>query len=293
MSEELHQKILLFLGSEFARKEGRQCIKLELSHAQPGYRGDELRTWHREEDPGLFDDLSRVEKLTTEILEKATEEADGYGTGSHRFVLRTQQYLGGHSKCSFSITAGFSGEELVGGGGQGPDQPNVTGVLAMQMRHNERHMQTQAQMFHGTIQVLSRQNTELAAENAALRQERNAFYRQLEEASSHKDERDLKGLAQIASDNRKDKAMGKMLQLAPVVASRLLGKDTMPGAQSPLAMLVNELGSSLEPSQIMKIAAALKMEQQVLFMEAMRQAKASQPAPDAPTETTTDTATAT
>lgn len=291
MSEELHQKILIFLGSEFARKEGRQCVKLELSHAQPGYRGDELRTWHREEDPTLFDDLTRIEKLTTEILEKATEEADGYGTGAHRFVLRTQQYLGGHSKCSFSITAGFSGEEMVAGGGMA-DQPTAAGVLAMQMRHNERHMQTQAQMFHGTIQVLSRQNTELAAENAALRQERNAFYRQLEEASSHKDERDLKGLAQIASDNRKDKAMGKMLQLAPVVASRLLGKESMPGAQSPLAMLVNELGSSLSNEQIMKIAGTLKMEQQVLFMEAMRQAKTSAPAPDDKPETASDTATA-
>ncbi len=289
MSEQLHQKILAFLGAEFARKEHRQCIKLELAHAMHGFRGDDLCTWTREEDPELFDDLTRVERLTNEIIAKAESEADAYGQGTHRFVLKTHQYMGGTARSSFSVAAGFTGgDELTVGGGIGQaDRPDATGVLAMQMRHNERHMLNQSQMFQGTISVLSRQNTELAAENAALRAERNAFFRQLEEASSLKDERDLKGMAQIASDGRKDKALGKILSLAPVVASKFLGKETMPGAQSPLSMLINELGESLSNEQMMQIASKLKMEQQVLFMEAMRLAKASAPADaPAPTEAT-------
>src|SRR5262249_7380736 len=73
----------------------------------------------------------------------------------------------------------------------------------------------------------------------------------------------------------KDLAFGKLLQLAPVVAGRLLGNGSAPSeapSPSPLTILIGELATSLTPEQIAHIGSALSQNQQILFVEAMREA---------------------
>jgi hypothetical protein len=309
MSKDLHEKVLAFLAGEFARKAQRQCIRLELTHAPLGHRGDSLRVWEREESPEIFDDLTQTEKLVGEIIRMAEEEADAW-PGPQRFVLRTTQFLAGGAKTTFIISPEFTGGEntealalaeaaggvgsAAGGTVQGGALSVLQNALAMEMRHNERNMQINAQMFKGTIDVLGNANTELVTENQKLREERAQMMKELEEARSAQGERDLRGLAQIASDARKDKAVGKLLTLAPVVVSKVLGKEGMPGAPTPLSILVSELGKSLTPQQIANIARSLSVEQQILFAEAMKQAKTSAESAEEKTESKTngaDTAT--
>jgi len=284
MSDDLREKLVAFLAKEFARKEHRQCIRLELSHAQIGYRGDVLRTWDRAESPDLFE-LKNIEELASEIVKLARDEADNFPT-RQRFVLRTEQYLaGGRAKHTFMMEPEYSGDDetqaIVGASGEVSAAPTVANVLAMQMRHNERMMQMNAQTFQGSLQAALRQNQMLVDENMQLRKERAEMMKELEESRSNKDERELAALAQVASDNRKDKAVGKLLQLAPVVAAKLAGgKDGLPGAPTPLSILVSELGKSLSTEQIQRIASALTMEQKILFAEAMKTAKASEPPED-------------
>jgi len=270
MSEDMHGRVLSFLRCEFGRKEGRQCVRLELSSAQPGLRGDVLRTWDRHEDPELFAQLTRIEELATSILRIAEDHADSFGAGQHRFELRTEQHLGGRQKLSFRILAGAGDAD--GSGSSGEDAPTAMGMVAQQMRHNEVHMRMSAQMYQTTLGTMQRQIADLNEENGRLRRERAEHYSELEEARSRRDERELAGMKQLAAEQRKDMAFGKLLQLAPVVAGRLLGKGEESSSSSPLNILVAELATSLTPEQVTHIASTLSSNQQVLFVEAMREA---------------------
>ncbi len=269
MSEDLHSRVLSFLRVEFGRREGRQCVRLEISSAQPGLRGDVLRTWDRHEDPELFSQLTRIEELATTVLRIAEDHADSFGAGQHRFELRTEQHLGGRQKLSFRILAGAGDGDSNAGG---EDAPTAMGMVAQQMRHNEVHMRMSAQMYQTTLGTMQRQISDLNEENARLRRERSEHYTELEEARSRRDERELAGMKQMAAEQRKDMAFGKLLQFAPVVAGRLLGKGNEPSASSPLNILVAELATSLTPEQVTHIASSLSPNQQVLFVEAMREA---------------------
>jgi hypothetical protein len=288
MSEDLHSRVLAFLRGEFARKEGRQCVRLELSSAQPGLRGDVLRTWDRHEDPELFSQLTRIEELATTILRISEDHADAFGAGQHRFELRTEQHLGAKQKLSFRILAGAGGDS--DGTASGEDAPTAMGMVSQQMRHNELHMRMSAQMYQATLGTMQRQISDLNDENARLRRERSEHYTELEDARSRRDERELAGMRQLAAEQRKDLAFGKLLQIAPVVAGRLLGKggeSSGPSSAAPLTILVAELASSLTAEQVTHIASSLSSNQQMLFVEAMREATRghaeSNPAETAPT----------
>ncbi len=285
MSEDLHGRVLQFLRGEFGRNEGRQCVRLELLSAQPGLRGDVLRTWDRHEDPDLFVQLGRIEELATSILRITEDHADSFGAGQHRYELRTDQHHGGKQKLAFRILAGAGDGDGTGGG---EDAPTAMGMVAQQMRHNELHMRMSAQMYQATLGTMQRQIADLSEENARLRRERASHYVELEEARSRRDERELAGMRQLAAENRKDAAFGKLLQFAPVIATRLLGPggetspsneagatngtSVAPAAPNPLTILVAELASSLTAEQVSHIATSLSPGQQMLFVEAMREA---------------------
>lgn len=293
MSEELHQKILAFLSGAFGQSGHRMCVKLELSHAQQGFRDEPIKTWDREEDPELFADLGRIEALTSQIVEKAFQEADSFGRGTHRFVLRTFQHLGGREKLSFSCRASYADDgddetALALSGGSALDETGgksaggalgaMLTVLSQQMRHNEMHMRDKREMYQGSIGMLARMNNELRDECSALRKENAELRRTMRDAEDNRDERDLRMMQQIEKDKRKDKALGKLLTLAPAAASRLLGTDKVPGTPTPLSILIGELAASLSPVQMQRIASSLAPEQTVLLMEAIRITKQQQEA---------------
>lgn len=270
MSEDLHSQVLEYLRSEFVREAGRQCVRLELASAQPGLRGEVLRTWDRAEDPDQFSQLARIEELATSILRISEAHADSFGAGQHRFEVRTEQHLGARQKFAFRLMAGGGNE----GSSGGEDPPTATGMLAQQMRHNELHMRMLAQMYQTTLGTMQRQVHDLSDETARLRRERVEHYNELEDARSRRDERELAGMRQLASEQRKDLAFGKLLQFAPVVASKLLGSgnEASGAAATPLTILVGELASSLTSEQVAHIASSLTPSQQMLFGEAIREA---------------------
>ena len=70
--EEQRSKLMTFVAGEFARKEGRQCVSIELVYAPGnGFREEEIRKWVRAEDTELFDNFARIEQLVGSILEIA------------------------------------------------------------------------------------------------------------------------------------------------------------------------------------------------------------------------------
>lgn len=103
-TKDLYAKLLPFLLTAFARKDGRQCTGVDLLYAPgDGYRDEEIRNWAREEDPEIFDSFAYVESLVSTILEIAEREADTKAPGKHRFIVRTHQHLGGRATMSFPI----------------------------------------------------------------------------------------------------------------------------------------------------------------------------------------------
>lgn len=276
MSEQIHGTVLSFLLGEFARKEGRQCVGVELVSSQQGGTGVPIRRWDRKDEPALFESQGLVEQLTSLILREAQDYADSFGTGQHRFVVVTEQHLGARPRKPFRLVAASDGEEP-----EGNDAPNSQGMVAQQMRHNEIHMRMNASMYQTTLGVMQRQILDLAEENARLRRERSDHLSQLEASRSQQDERDMAMTIQLSADKRKDMAVEKLLQFAPVLASRVLGGDTVPGAQSPLSMLINGLADSLTPEQVQRLAAGLNVQQQVMLAEAIKTARASKP-PESP-----------
>lgn len=293
---ELHAKISGFVFEECARQGGRQCVLFKLNHAQPGYRANELGSWHREEDPALFEDLTRQEELANKIIQRATEEADSYGTGKHRFEVVTERHLGGRGQVSFTIAAAFVGEDqnaLVpageGGRASGGSGDMSTAVISLQMRHNERLMGINGDMFKGSIAVLASTNEALRKELTEANQTIKVLSQQLAEANDRKDERDMAAMKQIAADARKDKMIGKALPLIPLVAAKMIagGKDkdgkVSGDPQTGIQILLGALKKSLTPAQMMKIAQPLDMQQKVLFMEALNMIDQMTP-PEAPDE---------
>jgi hypothetical protein len=92
---ELHGKILGFLMAEWARKDQRQLVRVDLLYAPGGgFKDEEVRSWVRSDSPDLFADFVNIEKLVAQIVEIAEGEVDAKTAGKHRFVVRCVQHAG-------------------------------------------------------------------------------------------------------------------------------------------------------------------------------------------------------
>jgi len=110
--DDLHAKLLSFLAGEFARKDSRQCVRVDLLYAPgKGFRNEEIRRWAQDDDP-CFGEFDHVEKLVSSIIEIAEGEADCRSRGSRRFIVRTRQHFGDHANMSFMLSPTHNGERI-------------------------------------------------------------------------------------------------------------------------------------------------------------------------------------
>lgn len=272
MSEtaELHGKILSFLAGEFARKEGRQCVAVEIVFAPGnGFKEEPIRKWVREDDPDLFDNFANVEKLVGQIIEIATGEADAKSPGKYHFKVRTHQHLGERPYMSFPLSPSYNGSEdtaltMAGAGGGGRGE---TGVIA---NHAGQLMRINAQMFDGTIRVLGQQSSNLHEQVQTLTRENAILRHELEEARSNKMEREFQVAMAAEKNMRTNAGFQKLLQIGTIMAAKIGGSDEKQGGgQTSLAMLLGEFQKSLRPDQIGVLMSTLDMAQKIMFMEIM------------------------
>ena len=270
---ELHSKILGFLMQEWARKENRQLVGVDLLYAPGnGFRDEEIRRWERADEPELFAEFVNVEKLVGQIIEIAEGEADAKPAGKHRFVVRTRQHMGTKPTLSFALSPSFSGSDETsllpsGGGGGARDQQIIAGHAGQLMRIN-------AQMFEGTIRVLGQQNMNLHEQVATLTADNATLRHDLEEARSTRMDREFQ-IAMAAEKNARTNAgFQKLLQLGTVVAAKIgAGEQGQDGGGSPLSMLIGEFYQSLRPDQMGMLMQTLDMAQKILFMEIVNMVK--------------------
>ena len=285
----IFKRVFSFVAGECARKEHRTAVRFELLCAAAGAKGDSVRTWEREEYPHLFEPAN-VQALAMEMIQAAQAYADGMGPGSIRFKIVSTGHLGQIQREMFRLTANAHADDP----SSGEDEPTPGGALAQSLRHSEFMMQIMGRMFQSTIGTLSRRLDNTEAHVERLIDQRMKSFDELEEARSKQSDRDLEGMKQIAADQRKEKIVDKMLPLIPAVANRIVSRigggsgggddkaaPVIPGAVDPRDVMINDLASSLDREQVMKIASALRPEQQILLMELFESAK-KKTATDAP-----------
>jgi hypothetical protein len=270
---ELQSKILTFLMAEWARKDNRQLVAVDLIFAPGGgFRDEEVRSWVRADEPELFAEFVNLERLVSQIIEIAVGEADAKPAGKHRFIVRCKQHGGTRPTQSFALSPSYTGGDdmaiVPSGGGGSRDSQVISGHASQLMRIN-------AQMFEGTIRVLGQQNsamhqqvTQLTAENATLR-------RELEEARSDKEAREFQIAMQMEKNARTRAGFDKLLQIGTVVAAKIGvgvggggdGDNNQQTAGTPLGMLIGSFYTSLRPDQVNVLMQLLDMSQKMMFME--------------------------
>jgi len=272
---ELHGKILGFLMGEWARKDNRQLVGVDLLYAPgQGFRDEEVRRWERADEPEFFAEFVNIEKLVTQIIEIAETEADAKPPGKHRFVVHTRQHLGKSPSMSFALypTNFGGGDETAllpshhGGNGAGASRGGDIAVAQVLATNNAQLMRTNQQMFDGTIRVLGQQNMNLHEQVAALVAENANLRRELEEARSNKMDREFQ-IAMAAEKNARTNAgFQKLLQLGSVVAAKI-GTGGEAQTETPLSILLGEFYRSLRQDQMGALMQMLDMAQKIMFME--------------------------
>jgi hypothetical protein len=266
---EHHGKILGFLMAEWARKDNRQLIAVDLLYAPGGgFKDEEIRKWIRADEPELFAEFVNIEKFVAQIVEIAEGEADAKPAGKHRFIIRTHQHGSGRATHSFALSPSYrGGDELtLGGGGGGGGGSRDQQVIA---NHASQLMRINAQMFEGTIRVLGQQNMNLHEQVSTLTAENAMLRRELEDARSNKMDREFQ-IAMAAEKNARTNAgFQKLLQIGSVVAARIgSGAEALAeGSPTPLAGLLGDFYTSLRQDQLGVLMQTLDMGQKIMFME--------------------------
>jgi len=272
---ELHQKMLAFLMTEWARKENRQLVGVDLLYSPGGgYKNDPIRQWERADEPEMFSEYVNIEKLVSLIIEIAEGDVDTRPGGKHRYLVRTRQHLGTNPVFPFALQPAYHGgaEETAistggggGGGGTGAKDIAMAQILA---QNNGQLMRTNQQMFDGTIRVLGHQNQNMHEQIIALRDENAKLRMDLEEARSNKMDREFQMAMAAEKNNRNNQAFQKVFQLGTVLVTKFAadGGPQQLGEGSPLVTLLNEFQSSLRPDQMQALMQILEMPQKIMFM---------------------------
>jgi|SRR5574342_115295 hypothetical protein len=280
---ELHGKILGFLMAEWARKDQRQLVGVDLLYAPgQGYRDEEIRRWERADEPEFFAEFVNVEKLVSLIIEIAEGEADAKPSGKHRFVVRTRQHMGSKPTMSFALQPSHHGsaDEVSiipshgagGGGGAGGGRGTDVALAQILSGNNSQLMRINAQMFDAALRPLAQQNSQLLAELIALREENSQLQKKLAEAEANKSDREFQIAMAMEKNARANAGFQKLLQIGTVVASKIAsgGEGQGPaqlGEANPLGMLLGEFYSSLRQEQLGVLMQTLDMGQKIMFME--------------------------
>lgn len=267
--QDLESKLGLHLRSELTkiRSKDKQIAKFVLRHASPGAKGNDVESWDHDERL----ELDQIEMLAAEISGRAQTDADGLGSGVHRYTLQTVLNKGVNgNRFVFRVRANETGDDEVAG----EDSPTQKGLLGQLMRHNEANNRTLHTALGGIVSMMSRQMVSMGERMQSLEAERATTFLALEAAKTEAHDRDMDAMKTLEDEKRKGQAFDKLMQLGPVVVNRIVGKDIMPtGGVDPLAMILNNLGESLTQDQVRTIAATLRPEQQLQFMEVMETAK--------------------
>lgn len=265
---ELHEKLASFLETELAKPEHRTCVAITLEEDSDGRREDPFLKFDRTDEPHVFEH-GAIRDLVMRIVNAAEEYVDMRGSAvpreGLRFILRTRQHLGGRERKMFVVRP--LAQPTSGTLGAGGLSPTMEGVLALQMRQNEKLFDGHQQLMIGTTGVLLAQITRLQGDQAKNEATIERLKRELDEARDASDQRMMEAVSLEKSDARKDALFAKLMQFSPVVLAMLTGKSKQVGAPTPRDFMMSELAASLlkDPPRMNQIVMMLTVPERALF----------------------------
>jgi hypothetical protein len=249
-----------FLRSELCNKD---IGKLVLKHASPGAKGNDVETFELTEAIPS-EELSNFAIL---IVGRAQTDADGFGTGLHRYQVQTFYRDG--EKASGRIVFRLKGSDDFDEDEAGEEAPTGKGLLQQLMRHNEANNRA---MVGSTASLLNLMVRRMESQDRVLEkllEERTKMFETLEAAKSQQHERDMGLMVEDAKQRRLDVGFQKISMLFPVVLDKLSG-GKIPAQNDPTMMMLNELISSMNMEQFQAIQRTLSPEQQIVFMNVLQ-----------------------
>lgn len=303
---DIEPKLLAFLAGQLALRGYQACTKIELEYSpSSGFRAERIQTWTPESHPEVFgllppegDETASdaeakrherrhvfTQRLVGEIVQLASDFADSYDAGTHRFTVRTHQEMGGRGTHRFALKPSYRGEAVDGEGAA--LEPTQSGQITQQMRHVENLQRGMREMLGTFLQNMRHMVDTVREENVSLREQNNALLTQrsemltrIEEAKSEEHRRDMEHLTTQAKIERTAFVQKKVVNLLPVAVSagmRALSNrrgDGVNGVRNekkapptPLATCLAKLALSITEEQKVIIQTALSMEQALLLQE--------------------------
>lgn len=292
-AQEITEKLTAFLAGQMARIDFHQVNKVQVAYTPTGgYRSEPLRSWSRSSptevsyfaDEAGHPNMVMVAAMASEIMEIAENQADSMGgSNRYRFTVRCHHQVGGYEAHTFVLKPAPPdlGEAMTLGSGEGASKtpeghdlvPTGTGQIGQLMRHVENLNRQNKEMMQVTMQAVASfggqlrdENDRLRDENSKLIDERRKLIGEVEAARTEENNRDIASANAVASNDRRDFAMKRIMGLLPVAVmamSRGKKKSAKPAKLSPLALHMAKLFDSLSDDQKDQIEAALGIEQKI------------------------------
>lgn len=224
------QKLLEFIRKFRADLTPEGTIsRIELYHSIEGHMGERLATFEMadrndDEDP---DDLAQ------EIWDEAEEDASTRPTGSiERYVV--QLFRGDTREPDEQKSFTTRGKLVTGLIGSGSEPPTPTGERWAEMRRTNDLHALVVRMCEATAGSAAIQLQREREENQRLREVGFKYEQLRQDLLDRSLERDIQRKDAEAASQQNQMLLSTLLQLAPVVLSRLLQPAPPPGASQPL-----------------------------------------------------------
>lgn len=249
MTEEIRGRLYAWIDqAAIAQYRGEALTEIELCHLDSH---DERQAIGR----FMVDPLeeSTVHEAKAQIWMAATNTQEAW-RGFQRFFLGA--FYGDPARRDLYFPFALSGDDTNPGRmtvPEGHEPANMTGVLKMQMRHNEVHAKVNAGMHAEQNAMLLRHISTLSTELERLRERHFELLARTEESMSQMHDRELARMSLERGEARRDQLAAKALEAFPVIANRVsekLGGPRLMAERDPAVQMMCGLLQQLDDHKL-------------------------------------------
>lgn len=247
-------------SSLLSTAEDNPIIRMTLRHAMGGQKSATVADVEVKPSDSFIEISSRFE-------EAATNDAEGLGSMQSYVISSYYQSAPDRirERFAFKLAVQTDDDDIV----ESSEAPNTTGLVTQLMRHNEALART---MTMGMSEMQRQQNRVIERQGSIIDMMMGKHVDVLsmyEEMLVARSSGELEKMQLVATNERTDKVIEKVLTFAPIVMNRLTaGKSSVPqGDDTPEGMMMMKFASSLTAEQFQVIAGTLGPEQQLVLFE--------------------------
>lgn len=232
-----------------------QLARLVLLHSNAGTKGSIVvaRDFSHPIDPG---DIGHI---VDDFYQAMEDDCNGMGGVQRYIVAAYDTEKGVISRLPIRIEGRDEEIDAV----NDAEPPTKSGIMAMQMRHNEQVMQKYNAGIGEAFKYVSGVCNRLSDANEMMMKKLHANFELIEEMSQERHVREMEMMEVQSKEDRQRTLFNKGMMLLPAVANKLVGKKILPEDLDPLQLQLKEFADSLTPGQFTNLQTLLGPEQQI------------------------------